>query len=246
MLKWQAAVVGERAIFTASHGCRRYQACLRSVYHFIQYFYFRLSLSSDLLTHFFCFCFLLSHYVFALSGLVVLQRSMTLEEEARDLVSAIAKERGKDGYIVILSPAVWWHGLGVHNHQSDEEGCHRWLFLESSQTVLVSQKKGGSWGNNASQVEGTIHTTAAFLAVFRHQRLSSIHGCHNLPENVALCIEQAQRWPKRALHHKDVRNANRVGFELLLTTLLGLLAKERLQIYIFWPDAQPGWPNTNK
>jgi len=31
---------------------------------------------------------------------------MTLEEEARDLVSAIAKERGKDGYIVILSPAV--------------------------------------------------------------------------------------------------------------------------------------------
>lgn len=149
-----------------------------------------------------------------------------MREEASTLVSELAKSLDNGFSRSLLSPVIYdtaWSSIISKGHGN---GCSRWLFPESFQTVLQKQLPNGTWGSSVSEVDGILNTMAALLAILRHQNQPLVQGCPALLSDLHFRISNSILWLDKAFQGWDAEASDHVGFELLVPSLLRLLRAE--------------------
>jgi hypothetical protein len=90
-----------------------------------------------------------------------------------------------------------------------------WLFPESLEYILQSQRDDGTWESYASPVDGILNTLAALLAFLHHRDYEP-----NDPANLSRRIEMACKGLASLLQDWSVDTTVHVGFEILVPSLL--------------------------
>ncbi|KAM5456799.1 hypothetical protein MaudCBS49596_001040 [Microsporum audouinii] len=103
----------------------------------------------------------------------------------------------------------------------------QWLFPECFNYLLQSQTEGQGWESVEPGIDGILNTGAALLALVAHckQRLQITSPSD---DELRRRIVSATASLKDQLEAWDVASADRVGFEILLPSILRLLERENL------------------
>lgn len=103
-------------------------------------------------------------------------------------------------------------------------GSGQWLFPECFDYILRQQSNNGGWPSYATVADGILNTAAALLALRKH--LSWSHG----NEDLHVRCQKAQTALEVLLEQYDVSSCDQVGFEMLITKHINLLAADGVTI----------------
>ncbi|KAF2764025.1 hypothetical protein EJ03DRAFT_378939 [Teratosphaeria nubilosa] len=101
-----------------------------------------------------------------------------------------------------------------------------WLFPECYEWILRTQATDGGWtAGMATSIDGILNTAGALLSLSRHaaEPLQLQHD----PDELQCRIERATAFLRKALHEWDVSSTDHVGFEIIVPSILDLLAQGR-------------------
>ena len=149
-------------------------------------------------------------------------RRCSTPKEILDVIKEVIKDGEKLRRFSTFSPAVYdtaWLSM-VHKKTG---GQIDWKFPACFNVLLQSQREDGTWGVEASPVDGILNTLAALLALLTHRNLS----LRNSTEEIALLwrIEKAQTGLQSLLQRWNVDDTVHVGFEILVPSLLRQVGK---------------------
>lgn len=99
-------------------------------------------------------------------------------------------------------------------------GSGQWLFPECFDYILRHQSNNGDWPSYETVADGILNTAAALLAIRRHLSWSHTN------EDLHARSQKAQRAFKVLLERYDVSSCDQVGFEMLITQHINLLAAD--------------------
>jgi hypothetical protein len=128
--------------------------------------------------------------------------------------------------------------------KNGDDGSTSWRFLECFQYVLKTQHQDGSWesGFIHPEVDVILNTMAALLAL-------RVHATEPLNSTVPIDVENRIRKASESLQIQfdvwDVQASDYVGFEILVPSLLGLLADAGFRFKIRDQQLLDSW-NTAK
>ncbi|KAG6355250.1 hypothetical protein INS49_004332 [Diaporthe citri] len=111
-------------------------------------------------------------------------------------------------------------------------GSGQWL-PESFDYILQQQSSNGDWPSYATVADGILNTAAALLALRRHLSWN----CAN--EDLEIRCKKAQKALEVLLEQYDVSSCDQVGFEMLITQHINLLAADGVAV------ASPCLPQLN-
>lgn len=103
-------------------------------------------------------------------------------------------------------------------------GSGQWLFPECFDYILRHQAENGDWPSYATVADGILNTAAALLALRRH-----LSWCRTNEELDTRC-KKAHRALEVLLEHYDVSSCDQVGFEMLITQHVKLLATDGVTV----------------
>lgn len=103
-------------------------------------------------------------------------------------------------------------------------GSGQWLFPECFDSILRHQSDNGDWPSYATVADGILNTAAALLALRRHQSRSVT------TQDLNSRCQNAQRALEVLLERCDVSSCDQVGFEILITQHINLLAADGVTV----------------
>lgn len=103
-------------------------------------------------------------------------------------------------------------------------GSGQWLFPESFDYVLGQQSNNGDWPSYATVADGILNTAAALLVLRRHLSWNPTN------EELRTRCKKAQRALEALLKQYDVSSCDQVGFEMLITQHINLLAVDGVTV----------------
>ena len=105
------------------------------------------------------------------------------------------------------------------------DGRCQWLYPSSFQHLVHSQAADGGWGQEGLEIDAILNTMAALLALKRHHLNPGSQNDAGV-DNLDVRIIRATSFLQSKLESWNVEAADHVGFEILVPTLLRLLADE--------------------
>jgi hypothetical protein len=108
------------------------------------------------------------------------------------------------------------------------QGISTWLFPTSFQYICDAQNEDGGW-EGGDEIDEIINSLACLLSLKRHNKVES-----GVPE-LADKIDMATQFLTAKLSKWDISITERVAFEIIIPSMLNLLALEG--IYFQFPDA---------
>ena len=103
------------------------------------------------------------------------------------------------------------------------KGSPQWLFPESFHYILNHQEPSGGWSTNGAAIDRILCCSAAVLALHRHRQTPLQLSSLNLVINIDDRIIRATTYLQQELETWDVKSTDRVGFELLVPSILAQL-----------------------
>ncbi|KAJ6480332.1 Ent-kaurene synthase [Mycena sanguinolenta] len=97
-----------------------------------------------------------------------------------------------------------------------------WVFPESFDFIYKSQASDGSWSGDGSVVDRIINTLACLLALKRHAKAGLNLGYIDLSERCDMAVSAL----KCDLENWDVASTERIGFEMVVPSILESLEQE--------------------
>lgn len=107
------------------------------------------------------------------------------------------------------------------------QGQTCWLFSECFRFLLDHQLPEGGWESYACKEDGILDTLAGLLALIKHRNISFRDRGEDVPD-LEVRISNAKKYLETELQDWDVESSMRVGFEILIPTLLELLESEKM------------------
>lgn len=144
-------------------------------------------------------------------------------QSASELVGSIALCNEMSGEFSTLSSSAY-DTAWVSMIKRMENGSSHYIFPESFEWVKRGQLPDGSWASTYSNVDGILNTLAALLAMKVRQHDNNPFDNHDL--DLILRCAKAEVYLQRMLDIWDIESSDRVGFEILVPSLLHLLEKE--------------------
>ncbi|KHN93905.1 Terpenoid cylases/protein prenyltransferase alpha-alpha toroid [Metarhizium album ARSEF 1941] len=148
-----------------------------------------------------------------------------IEGAARSLVSSMAKSAGSKAGTCTLSVSVY-DTAWVAMVDKQVNGGSVPLFPECFQCLLDAQLPDGSWESYAGTVDGILNTMAALLAL--KKRCNGTRGLPNI-DLKSRCF-RAETALRLMFERWDITQCDRVGFEMVIPSLLRLLEQHNTQI----------------
>ncbi|KAI0850465.1 Ent-kaurene synthase [Daldinia vernicosa] len=118
-----------------------------------------------------------------------------------------------------------WVAMVIKTENQGNETVSRWVYPQCFQQLLKSQTSEGSFGKNSVEVDGILNTMAAVLALQKLGANPMVLGAITVSD-LAARISRGCAYLQEKLQTWDVCSTCHVGFEILVPTLLDLLAKE--------------------
>ena len=152
---------------------------------------------------------------------------MDLSSHAADLVDHLVREgHGVYGYgsMTCAVHDTAWVSMVSRPVGNDEDGItHSWLFPSTFALLLETQQADGGWGSGAMKTDAMLNTASALLAMCRHRQLGP-----SVPvpkDELDAKISKARAFLQEELQGLDMKSTLPVGFEMILPTILALLAE---------------------
>ncbi|KAJ5938239.1 Ent-kaurene synthase [Penicillium verhagenii] len=156
-----------------------------------------------------------------------------LVKRAHQVVANISKgcqaENGFGGFSISLYDTAWLSMIS----KADAAGVPQWVLPRSFKYMLREQHDDGSWGTNASPVDGILNTMAGLLSLLAHRDAQGLEDDNELdlePINYDSRITRATAVLSKSLNDWDVDSALHVGFEVLVPSLLHQLAQRGIDL----------------
>lgn len=149
-------------------------------------------------------------------------RRCTTPAEILDVIKEATQDGGKFRRFSTFSPAVYDTAWLSMVHKKTEVQID-WKFPACFDVLLQNQREDGTWGVEASPVDGILNTLAALLALLTRRNLS----LSDPMEEIALSwrIEKAQTGLQSLLQRWNIDDTVHVGFEILVPSLLRQVGK---------------------
>ena len=106
-----------------------------------------------------------------------------------------------------------------------------WLFPETFQYLLDTQDSEGGWSMYSSDIDEILSTMAGLLALLWHRKHCSTHGC-TMPNDTETRIKNSKHRLEKLFASWNPERCDRVGFEIIVPALLGLLKTENVSFDI--------------
>jgi hypothetical protein len=150
-----------------------------------------------------------------------------VDERARSLVRHLS-HRLRNGLLCGSMSVNLYDTAWVSMVIKNVNGERTWLFPSSFELLLNEQLPEGGWDNGSSEFDSVITSLASLLALVEHQKEHPlVTGC-SLPQDIDTRIQRAKRWLQERLDEWDLESTDRVGFEILLPSLLRLLTSHNI------------------
>lgn len=103
-------------------------------------------------------------------------------------------------------------------------GSGQWLFPECFEYILQHQSISGDWPSYATVADGILNTAAALLAIKKHLMWDTTN------KDLELLCNKAHVALESLLGRWEISSCDQVGFEILVTQHINLLAAEGVSI----------------
>ncbi|KAF3480656.1 ent-kaurene synthase [Arthroderma uncinatum] len=151
-------------------------------------------------------------------------KTLDLSTQASKLVGRLFS--GQNDQVGFMSCAVY-DTAWVSMITKDSPEGPQWLFPECFKYLLQTQKEGQGWETAEPGIDGILNTAAALLALVAHSK-QRLQLTSPSDEELNRRIKSAIISLKVQLQLWDVESADRVGFEILVPSILRLLECENL------------------
>ncbi|PVI03031.1 Ent-kaurene synthase, partial [Periconia macrospinosa] len=143
------------------------------------------------------------------------------EEQARRLIHSLSEQCSNPGGIGSFSPSVYDTAWLSMVSRKDEDDRSTFIFPDALYYILATQLPDGSWPSYSGPIDGILNTLAALLALKVRSKVTKI-----LRSELEQPCNKAESALRSMLANLDIRSTDRVGFEILVPTLLTLLENE--------------------
>lgn len=151
---------------------------------------------------------------------------MDLHTEAALLVERLAKSVTVGPSLGLMSVSIY-DTAWVSMISKVQNGQRQWLFPESFAVILDSQRTHGGWDPQASAVDSILNTMSALLAMLWHKK-EDLQDTLNSATDIQSRIDKAITRLAEQLNTWEVKASDQVGFEVLIPSLLDVLAREKI------------------